>query len=336
MSRELLAELVARAPRLDFFELVRLLEHALGTGVREAGAAACATRIAFTHTPDLAFAESDVTSLEMRGRTAHVATTFFGLLGTASPLSPEWSEEVLHNDDDGALQAFYDVFHDRSLSLLFAAWKAHSLEGGFDLQGDDDVSKRLRSLAGIDGWAEGHEEELPPMAAVGVADYQRGQPQTIDLRSAEGLLRRLHPDWNVRLSASLERFVPFTPAERTCLGTARTRLGEDFVYGDGMNETQALIRIGLGPVDKATYEGLMPGGPDYTRLERLTRQLFAASVDVEIEVELMPKDADVLVLGSRAGSRLGVDTRYSSDRGVPVRVRAQLLQNAARARREFV
>jgi type VI secretion system protein ImpH len=335
MRDELVAQLQSGAQRFDFFELVRLLEHALDASVGEVGPSSARERIAFTHGPSLAFPSGDIGSLEFEARVARVAATFLGLLGTASPLTPEWSEEVLYGDDDGMLQGFYDVFHDRALSLLFSAWKVHSLEGGFDLRGEDALSKRLRSLAGIDGWAD-DEDELPPMAAVGLADYQRGQPQTIDLRSAEGLLRRLYPDWNVRLSGNIERFVLFTPAERTRLGTARTRLGEDFVYGDGCAETQGLVRVALGPVDKETYEAVMPGGAHYARLERLTRQLFAAAIDVELDVELMPKDADTCVLGQTAGSRLGIDTRYASDRSAPVRVRTRLFQNASAARRAFM
>jgi predicted component of type VI protein secretion system len=174
------------------------------------------------------------------------------------------------------------------------------------------------------------------MAAVGLADYQRGQPQTIDLPSAEGLLRRLHPDWNVRLEAGVQRFVPYTGDERAVLGGSRCRLGETLVYGDGCTEAESTVRLYVGPVDRATYESLMPGGQEYVQLERLTRQIFAAAVAIELEVELAPKDAFTCVLGRREGGRLGVDTRYSADREAPLRARVQLLQDASAARRVFV
>jgi type VI secretion system protein ImpH len=324
MTRDVLEQLAREPLRAPFYELVRLLEQVLGAGV------------SFTHSPDLAFPVADVTALAKDGDAARIATTFLGLLGTASPLTAEWTEEVLHEDDGGALRDFYDVFHHRALSLLFAAWKVHALEGGFDLAGSDILSQRLRALAGVDGWTDAEDEALPPMAAVGLADYQRGQPQAIDLPSAEGLLRRLYPSWNVRLTGGVPRFLRFTDRERTRVGRQRSRLGESLVYGDGTTEAETLLRVRIGPVDGDAYENLMPGGPDYADLERLSRRLFAGSLDVELEVHVAGEDAPTCVLGSSRGSRLGVDARYTDDKAAPVRVRVRLLQNASAARRVFV
>jgi type VI secretion system protein ImpH len=312
----------ARAP---FFELVRLLEHALSP-----------ERISFAHSPDLAFPAADVTSLVTEGAVARVGTTFLGLLGTASPLTPEWTEEVLHEDDDGALRDFYDAFHHRALALLFLAWKVHALEGGFDLRGLDALSQRLRALAGVDGWTDAEDDALAPMAAVGLADYQRGQPQAIDLPSAEGLLRRLYPSWDVRLKGEVPRFVPFTDRERTRIGRSRSRLGDTLVYGDGTTEAETLLRVRIGPVDGETYESLMPGGHDYADLDRLTRRIFAGTLDVELEVHVAGEDAPTCVLGHSRGTRLGIDARYAEDTTAPVRVRVRLLQDASAARRVFV
>ena len=333
---KLLDQLREAPERFDFFELVRLLEHALSADVGTVDRTAFSDRIAFAHSPDLGFPSSDVASLKVEQGRSRIETTFLGLLGTASPLTPEWTEQVLHDDDDGALRAFYDVFHHRALTLVFAAWKAHALEGGFDLRGDDALSKRLRSLAGVDGWADAGDEALSPMAAVGLADYQRGQPQTIDLPSAEALLRRLHPDWNVRMEGGVQRFVPFTAAERATLGVARCRLGQDLVYGDGCDEAETLVRLLVGPVDGQTYESLMPGGHDYARLERLTRQIFADAVEIELEVEVRPEDAPTCVLGRSARGRLGIDMRYSADPRAAVRARVRLLHDASAVRREFI
>jgi type VI secretion system protein ImpH len=326
---------VVEPGRFDFFELVRLLEHALGA---EVGAPAPGTegpRVAFAHSPDLAFPATDVASLEVKGRTARLATSFLGLLGTASPLTPEWTEEVLHADDEGALRAFYDTFHHRALTLLVSAWKLHALEGGFDLTGDDSLSKRLRSLAGVDGWLDAQDEALAPMAAVGLSDYQRGQPQAIDLESAEGLLRRLYPTWDVRLKGSVPRCTPFTARERAKLGKARNRLGGSLVYGDGCVEAETLLRMRVGPVDGETYESLMPGGEAYAELERLTRRIFAGALDVELEVHVAAVDAPPSTLGRDRGARLGVDARFAGDPAAPVRARVRLLQGPG-ARRQFV
>jgi len=336
MKARLIDELVQEPGRFEFVELVRRLEHALTADVGAPAGEPGAERIAFAHSPDLTFPVGDVASLSVDRGIARVGTTFLGLLGTASPLTPEWTEEVLHGDDDGALRAFYDVFHQRALSLLFSAWKAHALEGGFDLSGDDGLSKRLRSLAGVDGWTDAEDDALDPMAAVGLSDYQRGQPQAIDLESAEGLLRRLYRDWDVRLKGGVARFEPFTESERVRLGQSRSRLGDTLVYGDGRVEAQTLLRIRIGPVDRETYENLMPGGKDYGDMERLTRRIFAGALDVVMDVHVAGADAPTCTLGSGRGARLGVDARYAADRKALVRARVRLVQDPSAIRRVFV
>jgi type VI secretion system protein ImpH len=325
MMHETVKQLAREPGQAPFFELVRLLEHALSP-----------ERIAFRHSPDLVFPVADVVSLDADGEAARLGTTFLGLLGAASPLTPEWTESILHEDDDGALRDFYDTFHHRALGLLFSAWKVHALEGGFDLAGSDALSQRLRALAGVDGWTDAEDEALAPMAAVGLADYQRGQPQAIDLPSAEGLLRRLYPSWDVRLKGGVPRLLPLSDRERTRLGVSRSRLGETLVYGDAAEEAETLLRLRIGPVDGETYESLMPGGQDYADLDRLCRRVFAGALDVELEVHVAGQDAPTCVLGRSRGTRLGVDARYADDKTAPVRVRVRLLQDASAARRVFV
>jgi type VI secretion system protein ImpH len=335
-TTELLGQLRASATKFDFFDLVRLLEHALACHVGVIDRHAPQEPISFVHSPDLAFPPFDVAWLDVEGNSVRVGATFLGLLGTASPLTPEWTEEVLHADEDGTLRAFYDVFHHRAYALLYRAWKEHALEGGFDLEGGDILSKRLRSMAGIDAWGPAGEEPLPAMAAVGLADHQRGQPQTIDVDSAQALLRRIFPEWNVRLEPNVPRFVSFTPGERAKLGIARSALGVNLVYGDGCQDREGLVRIHVGPVGEATYHSLMPEGGEYRRLERLVDWIFAGAVDVELEVQIQSEDAPSFALGKKNGGRLGIDTRYTAEKSAALRVRVPLSGDPANRRRTFV
>jgi type VI secretion system protein ImpH len=334
--KELAAELRASATRFDFFDLVRLLEHVLECEVGAIDRQSFQDAVTFLHAAELTFPPFDVAWLDFDGHSAKVGATFLGLLGTASPLTPEWTEEVLHGDEDGTLRAFYDVFHHRAYALLYLAWKEHALEGGFDLQGGDVLSKRLRSLAGIDAWGPAGGEPLSPMAAVGLADHQRGQPQTIDIQSAQALMRRIFPDWNVRLEPNVRRFVSFTPAERARLGVARSALGVNLVYGDGCQDLEGLVRIHVGPVGGATYRSLMPEGDAYPGLERLAHWIFAGAVDVELEVEIQSQDAPAFALGETSGGRLGIDTRYTAEKRAELHVRVSLTGDPANRRRTFV
>ncbi|WP_394822253.1 type VI secretion system baseplate subunit TssG [Pendulispora albinea] len=323
-----MAHLVAEARQFPFFALVRLLEHLLGTDIRSEPPA-----ITFEHTADLAFPTHDVASLawDEGHAQARMAIQCFGLVGTASPMPLEWTEDMQHGDDEGALRAFCDVFHDRAIRVLFDMWKTRTLEGGFDREGRDPLSRGLRALVGVDAWApEGTKKPLAPMVALGLADHQRGQPQSIDATSAEQLLRRLYPVWNVRLRCNVPRIVALTRREQSRLGSERSRLGIDVFCGHDAEDTEGLVRVHVGPLDGATYASLMPGEELHAELTALTLQLF--SVEAELEAKVADGDAPPCRLGAPTGARLGLDTYCTADgaseSGAFVDVRVKLDPNA--------
>jgi type VI secretion system protein ImpH len=222
------------------------------------------------------------------------------------------------------------------VSYLFLAWKTHATEGAFDLEGHDVLSARLRSLAGIDAWAPPDADPLPPMVALGLADHQHGQAQTIDVESAERLLQRIFPQWRPRLEPHVRRSIALTKEERAKLGVRNSKLDGGLLYGNACDDESGLVRIHLGPVDAAAYEALMPGGAEYVALERLASRIFAASVDVEIEVHVPPEEAPTTTLGSARGVRLGVDTRYANGAARGLSVRVPLVKDVTLAARTFI
>jgi type VI secretion system protein ImpH len=332
--RDLVQRLAKTASRMGFFELARAIGSLLECEVGIVDSPDL-ERVAFSHDPILAYPVSDIVTMTPTDP-VEITLSFLGLLGTASPLTPEWTDDVLLGDDEGALRAFYDVFHHRIATYLFAAWKKHATEGAFDLRGGDILSTRLRSMAGVDAWAAADADPLPPMLALGFSDHQHGQPQTIDREVAERLLARLFPEWRVRLETQVSQFVTFTPAERARLGGRRSKLDGGLVYGDGCEDEAGLVRIHVGPVDRATYEALMPGGAAYATLERIAARVFGATVDAEIEVHIHRDHAPVTRLGRLEGGRLGIDTRYGTTRQQMLSVRVPLVAGATEVRRLFV
>jgi type VI secretion system protein ImpH len=331
---DLIGRISQTANRIGFFELTRALESLLGCDVGPADSPDLEL-VTFSHDPTLAYPVSDVASMT-REDPVEVRLTFLGVIGTASPLTPEWTDDVLLGDDDGALQAFYDVFHHRIATYLFAAWRRHATVGAFDLQGRDILSARLRSMAGVDAWAAEDADPLPSMLALGFSDHQHGHPQTVDREVAERLLVRLFPDWHVRLETNVTRFVSFTPAERALLGRSRSKLDGGLVYGNGCDDESGLVRIHVGPVDANTYENLMPGGPGYVTLEQVAARIFGATVDPELEVHLHRDHAPVTRLNQSQGARLGTDARYGNPSREMLSVRVPLVAGGAAARRVFV
>jgi type VI secretion system protein ImpH len=335
MNRRTLTSRIAEtASRFGFFELTRALEQALQCDATP-GDSPQVEQITFNQHASLGFPTADVTTVTCE-EGAQVEVSFFGLLGTASPLSPEWTEEVLLGDEEGALKAFYDVFHHRALSYLFLAWITHAAEGAFDLHWRDALSARLRSMAGVDAWAQVDDDPLSPMMALGVADYQHGQPHMVDRDAAEQLLQRTFPSYGLWLETEVERSVAFTTEERAKLGVRNSKLDGGLVYGSRCDDRGGLVRIHLGPVDGPAYEAMMPGGTGYVALERLACRIFGGSVDVEIEVHVLPTGAPATTLGAHRGSRLGVDARYAASLTQSLSVRVPLVPPGGSPRRTFV
>jgi type VI secretion system protein ImpH len=330
----LLKKIAAAGQQFGFFEAARILEAVLGSEIGPSDSPDV-ERVNFSHSLSLGYPTSDVIEITS-GEGVDVTLSFLGLLGHASPLAPEWTDNVLLDDDEGALQAFYDVFHHRAATYLFAAWRRLTAEGSLDLRGADVSSKRMRSLAGIDAWAEDDgNDPLPPMVALGLSDFQRGHAQTIDRESTERLLERLFPGWGIRAEVGIKRFVSFTPREWAKVGSSRAKLGM-MVYGDGRDDEAGLLRIHVGPVDASRYEALMPGGTDYVALERAAARIVGNTVDLELEVHLHRDDAPTTRLGQRLGARLGVDARYGNPRNETLSVRVPLGQNGVETPRTFV
>ncbi|WP_394827318.1 type VI secretion system baseplate subunit TssG [Pendulispora albinea] len=330
---DLFERLVETAGQYDFFAAARLLEHMFAADVGRPHRGRRPIR--FGQVPSLVYPSGDVAALTVsRGERPHVRLDlrFLGLVGTSAPLAAQWTEEIVQHDDEGVVRAFYDVLHHPLAARLYAAWKARAIEGGFDLDGNDALSRILRPLAGVDAFTAIAEDPLPPMVALGLADFQRGQPHAMDVRSAEQLLQRLVP-WPISLQPNIHRTVAIDPFETAQLGVQVSTLGEDMIYGDERDDTEGLVRLHVGPVGRTAYESLMPGGSAYAYVELLTRRIFDAKVAVELEVHLDANDVPAWELGAR---ELGVETYYTTELGGSLHVRVPLLANAEEATREFV
>jgi predicted component of type VI protein secretion system len=174
------------------------------------------------------------------------------------------------------------------------------------------------------------------MVALGLADHQRGQAQTIDFESAERLLQLLFPVWALRLEPRVRRSIAFTGEERAKLGVRNTKLDGELIYGRGCDDEAGLVRVHVGPVDQETYEALMPGGEQYDRLERIATRVFGGTVDVELEVHVHPDQAPTATLGASRGARLGVDARYATTAASGLSIRIGLVKGLVLAPRTFV
>ncbi len=315
---------------VTLFPVIRLLERELSRDVPiGSDRTAEDERVHFSHPPTFALPAGELLDLEYAAEGTDVAvsisTSLLGLLGSESPLPPAMSETVLFEDDD-ALAAFYDVFQHRALALLYRGWKRYAQDTAVERSGADAYSRALLSLVGADGFSP---YEAPtstdPMFALALSDFGRCDPSFLDVRALEQLVRRIFPELDARVVLAEPCLVPAADEDRSCLGSQHTTLGEDASYGESALDANGRVRIQLGPVDRKTYETLMPGGARYRQMQPLVDMWLASRADAELDVIVPAEDAPVLCLGEAYGATLGVDAQYRDPDTRSVRARVLLL-----------
>jgi type VI secretion system protein ImpH len=316
---------------LSFFPFLQCLERELAPdALIGSDVSADRERVHFTHPPSFAFPGGEVAEVayaeEADGLAATVTTSLLGLLGAESPLPAGMSEEVLFDDEDGGLQAFYDVFQHRALALLYRAWKRYALVAASETAGDDAFQGALLSLMGIDHFSP---YDVPaavePTFALGLSDFARCEPGYLDAAGLEQILWRVFPELCPRVTAAEPRVVLAADEDRTGLGVRNTTMGEDATYGSSARDLQGVVRIVVGPVDRATHDALMPGSRRYAALQGFVEHWLAARATAELEVLVKGSEAPALRLGDSYGATLGAEARYSKEAPREVCVRIPLL-----------
>jgi len=309
VALELLLE--AKAARLDFFQVLRLIENAhpdkprIGASLRPRDDA-----VRFGQDPSLTFHPTmlgQFTRADGAAR-ARLAVNFFGLLGANGPLPLHLTEYVrdrLRNEGDGTLLAFLDVFHHRMLSLFYRARASAEPAISLDRADGDRFSDFVGSLFGIGAPGLQQRDEIGDFAKLHFAGLLANKT-----RPAAGLVTILRA--YLRLPVEIEQFVGhwmrLPPEIRTRLGAgeAGNRLGSSTVLGGQVWDCQNKFRLVIGPVGYADYCRLLPGGESMGRLAAWVKTYAGLTLDWDVRLILKQEEAPPLRLGG--GTRLGWST----------------------------
>jgi type VI secretion system protein ImpH len=327
--------------RFNFFRAVRLLQrtapHAvpigeLGPARREA--------IRIVHDAELIFHASDVSKIRPRVIRdgvpfAEITTSFLGLIGSVSPMATFVSEDVLRaeSDDEKSLKAFYDVLHHRLLSLLYRAWRKYRFQASFRLAGNDQFTGRALSFVGVDAHAM-PKEGLPALHLLALAPLLA--IRTRPVRSLQIILERLFPGTKIETTSFVARRVLLGDDQLSKVGVQNTTLGVDFTIGPGIVDRSGRFRVGIGPVNYETFEGLLPGGKFHPLLRKVIDQFSRGFLEVECEVTLDSAESPRFQLKSERGAKLGVTTTLRAPGNKPMRARFVMAENVVGARPQII
>jgi type VI secretion system protein ImpH len=331
--------LFAEPHRFEYFQAVRMLELWLKrNGVPHEGAVANFLR--FQNSVSLNFPPSQLEALQPEPRALacdaqslgealrraelkyiRITPAFMGMLGMTGSLPAHYTERIaahqLFDKDDGP-RAFLDTFSNRALALFYEAWRKYRLELKYQLNGKDAFLPLLLALAGV-----GHTSLQQRMGdgEEGLLDESLGYfcGAMLHRPTSAGTIARVMSEYFGQ-PVSMEQFVgnwyDLPLAQQSTLGGANAVLGASAVVGARAWQRDLRLRLTVGPLDRASFAGFLPGGKAARVLAKMLTMFTGLTLEYEIELVLRAADVEGVSLDSaREGGRLGWDTFLGDSAG---------------------
>jgi type VI secretion system protein ImpH len=288
---ELLRAVEATPAKYDFFALLRLIECACTDRARLGQATRPVDEpIRLGQEPSLAFAPSTLAYVvpAKEGRPPRIGSYFLGVLGPNGPLPIHLTEYVrdrLRNSDDPTLVRFFDLFHNRVLTLFYRAWANAQPTVCLDRPSSDRFMTYVGALFGIGSPAMLERDEFSDNAK----RYFAGR-FALQTRNAEGL-RAMVRDY-FGLPTELEEFVgEWTPLQdesrwRITRTSRAGALGISTILGARAWQRQTKFRLTFGPLKEDEFQSMLPGGRRLKRLTALVRNYVGDSLTWDVRLFL--------------------------------------------------
>ncbi|MDB4986607.1 MAG: type secretion protein family [Myxococcaceae bacterium] len=298
----------------DFYATLRALEAAHPEAPRIGEAIHASDEpIRLGQRPTLAFEAAAVVHVEpaRESRPPRVEVSFFGVFGANGPLPlhlTEYAYQRIHHAHDHTLARFADIFHHRLLALLYRTWAVSQPTVSHDRPNQDAFARRVSALVG-------QPKSVRDETAIDLfARYAVGQFVT-SARHPEGLKKVISAFF--RCKVEVEEFVGewlvipdeycwrVIGSQAAGAATALGRLGHSTRIGRSMWSRDGKFRLSIGPLKRAAYEKMMPGGSDLKQLIELVGRYVGPELSWDVRLILQEQDMRPTILGGSA--RLGRD-----------------------------
>jgi type VI secretion system protein ImpH len=330
----------------DFFQAVRVLEK-LDPERRAVGRAgpARSETVRFRAHLSLSFPPSAIYEVQEPTPTLPVPAmivTFMGLTGPSGVLPRHYTERLIRPDPEikgperWALRDWLDMFNHRLVSLFYRAWEKYRFfipyERGEYIRPDADSftralfsivglgmrplrnrlcvssyketagQKRERILAKIDDFAllyyGGFLAHRPRCAVILQALLQDYYQMPIQVRQFQGQWLRLDQTNQSRLGGA----------------DGNNQMGVNLVAGDRVWDVQNKIRIRMGPLTHAQFDGFLPDRSAVPQrkafflLAHLVRLYIGPELDFDVQLVLKAAEVPACRLSAGGGAQLGWNT----------------------------
>jgi type VI secretion system protein ImpH len=304
--RPLMRAVLARASRMNFFQLCQLLECLAPEHARLALSDSLAGEpVRFRPYPKVGFPGTEVAAVEFDDerpyRPPSVRTTFLGLYGVNAMMPPHLIDDiVLKREGHEEVMAFLDMFNHRIATLFYRAWRKYRYAAGFEPGGTDAMSRDLLCLAGFGLGDKAARTGLPPARVLGLLGLLTQRTRTAE--GLVGIVALAVPGAGVKIDEWFPVWVRLEDQRGLCSGEG---LGRGHVLGRRILDRGGSVRITLAPASAAQAHGLLPGAPLYRELMSLLRVYLGNKADAVLRMEVSAAVAPVLRLGTTAGKEEG-------------------------------
>ncbi|MGN6087194.1 type VI secretion system baseplate subunit TssG [Trinickia sp.] len=309
----LVASLLARAPKMNFMQLCRLLEVRFpahpGFGMQD-------TRehepVRFAPQPRTGFPAGEIAAVDFDDGTDNmgpaaaptVRTTFMGLYGVDAAVPSYMIDEiVLREEGHEAVQAFLDQFNHNFVTLLYRAWKKYRYPESFRAGGSDVHSSYLLSLVGFGCGDKPRRAGLSDSRMLALLGLLCLRTRTRE--GLAGVIALAVPGVHVRVDEFFPvvtragRPQPLTSAGAAAAsqGGARRGLGRGYVLGQRLAYRSRAARVTLRPADARQAHDLLPGGWLHRELLAFVRLYVGTRADVHLRMRISSRYAPAPIIG---------------------------------------
>ena len=341
LSLALLEHLQAEPWRYGFLSMMRRI--GANPAIDPIGTAALPNAEPFRlgQRPSLVFAPREIADASVKDGKLHMRLFGLGMLGPNGPLPIHVTEIAREREEhrrDATLSNFLDIFHHRSLTLLYRAWATAQSAASLDRPGHDRFSLYAACLSGYP-LRQNRPWPLPAHARLSAAPHL-----SREARNPDGLRNALAHYFGVpvRIDEYVLHWMALAADNCCVLGEHRASsfMGSGAVMGEHVPDRQYRFRIVIGPLDVEDYHRFTPQGADLLRLIEWVRAFVSEEFDWELELQIKPRSAPPAVLGGPQqlgwSGWMGQSPSPEPITGMrfePERYVQQLRQNAARQER---
>ncbi len=287
----------------DFFRAVRLLENRFRHWPRVGESLSPRQDpVRFKQRPSLAFAPSTLDGFEP-GDEHHPDKLFVNFLGLFGPNAPlplhvtEYARDRMHNVRDETMVAFFDIFHQRILSLFYRAWAVNQKTVDMDRPESSRFATYIGSFFGIGMESLRHRDAISDWSKLFFAGRLVSQA-----RNAEGLEAIVKYFFGMPTVIETFRGHWLTLPENSLCRIGKSpdtgSLGLTTIVGSRFWECQLKFRIRLGPMTLVDLQRLLPGGDSFRRLGTWVLNYINQELFWDAQLVLKREEVPEISLGS--------------------------------------